>query len=339
MNILEINRNTLANLYEQFPETFEGLRIQGEYLVFGNEACDIAHFNLYDLIEGNNSFSASLDSLTAEDVFKIIRLHTIAIQSKDYASKELEQMRYENPLLAGVTIVPRNEITGEAEIINIIDSNGKDNTFTNTYQIDFFDAYEDLKRENDSRLVTPEDLIAEVNRRISLVQNNMGDSLLEEQEIDKTVLYCPGADYIQSLLRNEEELSDRRKRDIESYFHYLGDAMKYEEYLLPEVMDKLNEFRSYILSLNGELENGNQLTANEMTAIDKSVELEEEAQKDKGISQEKEDGLNPELTNARTLKLERKYNSSSEGFISTFVILVCIIVVVIILTIVTLTLI
>ena len=116
MNILEVNRNTLASLYEQFPDSFEGLSIQGEYLVLGNEACDISNFNIYDLIDGNNSFSANLDSLTAEDVFRIIRLHTISLESKDKNEEKLNIMKFENPLLRNVTIIPRNDRTGKEDV-------------------------------------------------------------------------------------------------------------------------------------------------------------------------------------------------------------------------------
>ena len=59
MNILEVNRGALANLYEQFPESFKGLRIQGQYLVYGQESCDISKFNIYDLINGSQNFSAN----------------------------------------------------------------------------------------------------------------------------------------------------------------------------------------------------------------------------------------------------------------------------------------
>ncbi len=170
-SILNNNLDLLANLYEQYPDSFDGLRMQGEFLVYGEDACNLSKFNLYDLVNNNRSFLANIDTLTAEDIFKIIRLHTISIESKALDNEDrLEVIKRENPLLKNVTIIPRNERTGKEEIINIVDSNGKDNMFVNTYRIDFFDVYEDVKAEVGSDEVTPEDLIAEINRRIHRIQ-------------------------------------------------------------------------------------------------------------------------------------------------------------------------
>ena len=185
MNILEINRYALANLYEQFPDTFKDLRIQGEYLVFGNESCDISKFNIYDLIDGNTSFSANLDSLTAEDVFKIIRLHTLSLESKDKNNEKLEIIKRENPLLRNVTIIPRNERTGKEEIINIVDSSGRDNMFVNTYRIDFFDVYEAVKENVGSKDVAPEDLIREINRRIHRINLESARDLEDKPSVSE----------------------------------------------------------------------------------------------------------------------------------------------------------
>lgn len=200
MNILEVNRYALANLYEQFPDSFKGLRIEGEYLVFGRESCNISKFNIYDLVNGSTSFSANLDSLTAEDVFKIIRLHTLSLESKDKNEEKLNIIKRENPLLRNVTIVPRNKKTGKEEIINIVDSNGKDNMFVNTYRIDFFEVYESVKAKNGSKEVRPEDLIAEVNRRIHRVDLESSRDLEERSNAS--------SDYENKIRRVNEPYTD-----------------------------------------------------------------------------------------------------------------------------------
>ena len=48
MNILEINLRTLSNLYEQFPESFKDLSMNGDYLVYNDEQVDISKFNIND---------------------------------------------------------------------------------------------------------------------------------------------------------------------------------------------------------------------------------------------------------------------------------------------------
>ena len=441
MNILEVNRGALANLYEQFPESFKGLRIQGQYLVYGQESCDISKFNIYDLINGSQNFSANLDTLTAEDIFRIIRLHTLSLESKDKNEEKLNIIKQENPLLRNVTIIPRNERTGKEEIINIVDSAGRDNMFVNTYRIDFFDVYEAVKAKNGSGEVTPEELIAEINRRIHHVdlesnrdleersnasedyenkmrnvsepynssnsinvygnedldvaivsdsrskddhevitfdRNEFGDTVIEnhkqdiqsqdtitrtnssttidteakaedveeenimqKDDIEDEIIPLISSEEFYQLLNSSEVLSAQQKQDVETYYAFLGDLMLYEEYLLPELMAVLNTFRSYILDLSVKAEEAEAaLTHNQEDAMEKAVELEEKAVKlkDTVVNDELDYETTLQQANERTLKLERKYKNASEGFVSTFAIIVCILVVVIILTIITLSL-
>ena len=439
MNILEVNRGALANLYEQFPESFKGLRIQGQYLVYGGESCDISKFNIYDLINGSPNFSANLDTLTAEDIFRIIRLHTLSLQSKDKNEEKLNIIKQENPLLRNVTIIPRNERTGKEEIINIVDSAGRDNMFVNTYRIDFFDVYEAVKAKSGGSEVVPEDLIAEINRRIHHVdlesnrdleektdvredfenkmrnvsepykginsinvygnedldvalvsdsrskddheivtfeRNEFGDTvaenhkqdiqsqdtitrtnsattieteaktddveeedILQKDDIEDEIIPLISNEEFYHLLNSNEELSEKQKEDIATYYAFLGDLMLYEEYLLPELMAVLNMFRSYILDLSVKAEEAETaLTHNQEDALDKAVELEEKAVKlkDTVVNDELDYETTQQKANERALKLERRYKNASEGFVSTFAIIVCILIVVIILTIITL---
>ena len=441
MNILEVNRGALANLYEQFPESFQGLRIQGQYLVYGGESCDISKFNIYDLVNGSTHFSANLDSLTAEDIFRIIRLHSLSLVSKDKNEEKLNIIKQENPLLRNVTIIPRNERTGKEEIINIVDSTGRDNMFVNTYRIDFFDVYEAVKAKVGSSEVTPEDLIAEINRRIHHVdleskrdldersdvredfdnkmrnvsepynssnsinvygnedldialisdsrskddheivtfeRNEFGDTVaenhkqdiesqdtitrtgssttietdakaedveeenvLQKDDVEDEIIPLISSEEFYHLLDSNEELSAQQKEDVATYYAFLGDLMLYEEYLLPELMAVLNTFRSYILDLSVKADEAEAaLTHNQEDALDKAVELEEKAVKSKDtvVNDELDYETTQQKATERALKLERKYQNASEGFVSTFAIIVCILIVVIILTIITLTL-
>ena len=141
------------------------------------------------------------------------------------------------------------------------------------------------------------------------------------------------------LLNSNEELSEKQKEDIATYYAFLGDLMLYEEYLLPELMAVLNMFRSYILDLSVKAEEAEAaLTHNQEDALDKAVELEEKAVKlkDTVVNDELDYETTQQKANERALKLERRYKNASEGFVSTFAIIVCILIVVIILTIITL---
>ena len=436
MNILEVNRQTLANLYEQFPESFKGLRIEGNYLAFGREYCDISHFNIYDLIEGNSNFAANLETLTAEDIFRIIRLHTLSLESqftKDANQEKLEIIKQEDPLLKYVTIVPKNERTGKDEIINIVDSSGRDNVFVNTYNIDFFEVYADVKAKVGGT-VTPEDLIEEIDRRIYEVDlqsaeriqdkadvsedfsnkmrnvndpyddsshinvygsekmdmavvsdahnkdrheivtfdhNEFGDTVVEKhvqdiqgtetvednevtsfetEESEKTeqaeiqagapeeeILPLITEDEFYHLLGQTRELSSGERRDLETYYAFLGELMTYEDYLLPDLAHVLANFRAYIFEVRGKLnEDDTLVTDNQKEASEKEAELTEKAQqaRDKVVNEEMD--FNKSEVGQRVLKLENRYQNSSEGFVSTFAIIGCIVFVSIIMTIITL---
>ena len=313
--------------------------------------------------------------------------------------------------------------------------------FVNTYRIDFFDVYEAVKAKNGSGEVTPEELIAEINRRIHHVdlesnrdleersnasedyenkmrnvsepynssnsinvygnedldvaivsdsrskddhevitfdRNEFGDTVIEnhkqdiqsqdtitrtnssttidteakaedveeenimqKDDIEDEIIPLISSEEFYQLLNSSEVLSAQQKQDVETYYAFLGDLMLYEEYLLPELMAVLNTFRSYILDLSVKAEEAEAaLTHNQEDAMEKAVELEEKAVKlkDTVVNDELDYETTLQQANERTLKLERKYKNASEGFVSTFAIIVCILVVVIILTIITLSL-
>jgi hypothetical protein len=93
MAIIDDNRKILANLYESFPESLNGLNLDGNNLVNGTEQVDISDFNLNDLIYGENqAFVSSLGELKPEDVFKIIRVHALLMNSKKKNMKKMERM-------------------------------------------------------------------------------------------------------------------------------------------------------------------------------------------------------------------------------------------------------
>ena len=75
MNIFEINKSTLSSLYNRFPNSFEGIRLNNNYLVYENDSVDISTFNINDLLSGDSIFGSCLDTLKPRDIFNIIKLH------------------------------------------------------------------------------------------------------------------------------------------------------------------------------------------------------------------------------------------------------------------------
>ena len=438
MDILNNNRELLANLYEQYPLSFDGLRIEGNNLCLGKESCDISKFNIYDLIDGNSNFLANMNGMTAEDIFKIIRLHTLTLESefaKDRNAEKLEYIKQSDPQLRNITIVPKNERTGKEEIIVIVDSTGRDRVFVNTYGIDFFDVYAAVKERVGSREVTPEDLINELDRRIYEIdltseteiknsnknseqfqnkieragepysdsnsvnvygneandiaiiadtrdpsnhqvvtfnQNEFGDTYMDkhgsnvsiedgnieedrndkdnkiegkvEEEKQEEVIHLISEREFYELLQRNDELSDEERKDLSTFYGFLGDLIIYEDYLLPDLAEVLNNFRLYVFNCSNAISEGAiQPTKYQEECIKKLEELEQKAAeqqaKDNVYDDEPDFPDSKKETTSKVLKLEHSYqtaNSNNSGFGSVIFVVAVVVIVAIIMTIVTL---
>lgn len=435
MNIIEINKQTLYNLYEQFPESFSGLKLEGNNLVYKGEAVDISNFNINDLLTPETDFYSSLSVLSSEDIFKIIRLHAIKLDSlmqrdeKSKSDKRVEIIKSENPLMKNISIVVRNNNGLSEEFLNIVDSTGRDHLFRNDRDVDIFDIYESLKYRNIGHDITPDELVDAINRKLYQVQlkdartimdsstvseqfankidlvnrpykddkmhtvygnedndiaivadnaggehkvvtfdhNQYGDLVMQnhgqnvagsdtslvnngtaqdvefesnvnsntefevQQETNDEImarLITPEEFY--RLISSSEDLSEKQRKDVDLYYAYIGDLMIYEDYLLSELRQMLNEFRAFVYDLEyGDHEED--LNQNQQEAIDKNHELEEK--KTQYISPETMEQINKEV---KKLELIREHSSNDTGSISTLQVIAVIVGISIILTAVTL---
>lgn len=431
MEILEVNRNTLANLYEQFPESFKDLNMSGKYLIYNGETVDISEFNINDLLGGDNAFSSSLDGLSSEDIFRIIRLHAVFLHSKkkDVLKKKnnneekLEAIKEENPLMRSISIVKKVDGVITTEYFNIVDSNGEDHLFVNDRNVDIFRIYEGLKGRSNGN-VTPDELIEAINRRlyrinlenarnlsesdevsedfsnkmeqvndpyksdksvrvygnenndvaivaddrdvqkhevVTFSKNEFGDLVTEThhqnvedgntttdnnetatvtdnqeeqvkpKEEDEIVERLISEEKFYSLLNSEFDLTEEERKSVNLFYGYLGDLVLYEAYLLPELMDILNRFRSYVYKLQYERDEAVEINNKQKEAIEKSNEFEL-----KRDNVELTD--DPNKVKNEVQKLTLKYNNmdaENKGVISTLLVLSIIIIVAIILMIIT----
>ena len=190
MEILEVNTNTLAVLFDGCPEAFEGITLEGNYLLYDGEKIDISEFNINDLISNDNSFAASLHSLKPEDVFRIIRLHVNLLgnrnnntygphMSDDLTNEKIEVFKQRNPLMRNISVVKKNDGGIKREYINIVDSSGKDHLFPNDRNVNIFDIY-DLLKIKYGKDVTPDQLIEAVYRKLYDVRLSTAENLMDK---------------------------------------------------------------------------------------------------------------------------------------------------------------
>lgn len=384
MDILEVNTNTLANLYDQYPESFKGLSLDGNDLVYDGQHVDISRFNINDLLSGDNNFAASLSVLSSEDIFKIIRLHAIGLSSTLENGPKLDDeqkiniIKSENPLMKNINMFKQIHHGFTEEYINIVDSNGIDHLFHKDRDNDVFLVYEQLKASRPGGDITPDDLVAEMNRKLYEVDmtdsfillnssnisedfanklkivsepfkdnksikvygneahdiviirdldnpskhrivtfdtNEYGDLVMQnhdqnvigtdtsitrgdetetttssetseqntgEQEVverteEEVAALLISTEEFYNLLNSLEDLSEEQRKSVDLYYAYFGDLILYEDYLMPELKQILNDFRAYIYELQyGELEEGmeRQINSKQQEAIEKAEEME-----------------------------------------------------------------
>lgn len=192
MAIIENNRKILANLYESFPESLNGLSLDGNNLVYQNEQVDISEFNLNDLINGENqTFISSMNELKPNDVFKIIRVHALLMNSnkKKYEDDEknnVEAIKEENPLLKNINIATRKRNNSFDEYINIVDSAGVDHMFKNEMHLNIKDLIDVLKVRLGETQLTPEELIYELNHKFKNVSLDSSTNILDNEKVSES---------------------------------------------------------------------------------------------------------------------------------------------------------
>lgn len=250
MNIIEINKQTLYNLYEQFPESFKGLSLEGKDLIYKNERIDISNFNINDLLTSETSFSSSLSVLAPEDIFKIIRLHVL---------------KANEALVKG--------------------------------------------------FMNEEEKIASV-----------GEEKNQEPKEETRLL---SSEQFAILINSPTNLSEQERKDVNLYYAHISDLIVYEDYLLPETKQDLNQFRSLVF----ETKYGNSekpLNEKQQELILKNQEFEEK----KALNDTEE---TRKQTNSDVKRLQLiKENENNTGTISTLQVIAFVVGVSIILTAITL---
>lgn len=214
--MLEENRKILSTLYDKFEESFKGLTLEGNYLVYNGEKIDISNFNINDLLKDSSAFLSSLSVLGPEDVFKIIRLHALTINSdlseKKKNEDKIEIIKEENPLMKNISIVTRKKDEFKEEYINIVDSSGRDHMYINDRNVDIFEVYENLKITSQNKNVTPDDLIIEMNKRLYGVELKSATDLIDK--------YTTSEEFVNKLKRVSNPIkNDQTKRVVANEQH------------------------------------------------------------------------------------------------------------------------
>ncbi|MBR6133713.1 MAG: hypothetical protein IKQ29_03225 [Bacilli bacterium] len=186
MSIIDENIKAINNL-KQF-DGFKLLSVDGNDLVYNNQRVDISNFSIYELLDGASLFSSALADLTSQEIFDIIRIHAVKINSagplkKDDEEKKLEIIKRENPLMRNVTFVTRTANGYTDKYLNVVDSMGIDHLYHVDRNIDVFGLYEQLKTAYGRGNITPEEYIALLDRKIPQVSLESARDMQERSNV------------------------------------------------------------------------------------------------------------------------------------------------------------
>lgn len=181
MEIIDVNRGTLANLYEQFPESLKDLSMNGKYLIYLNQKVDISKFNINDLLSSNGIFFESLSVLSSEDIFKIIKLHATRLNS------DIEEEQKDNKVLSISGDNPESEhLISEQEFYSLLSSNTPFNEKQQKEVSDYYSFLGDLALYEDFLI---QDLRQEIikfrNYGISLEYENSDLNIHQVESVNK----------------------------------------------------------------------------------------------------------------------------------------------------------
>ena len=193
MSILENNRNVLSQLWHQYSENLDGLSLEGNNLIYNGESIDISNFDIANLLNNQSLFLEQMSVLSAEDIFKIIRLHALLSNSKENNNiqsnlvssqnqEKIEALQREKPMFKNVKIVNKFNGVSNDEYFNIVDSNGNTHLFYNDRNVDLFNLYVELISRYGEN-INIDTLIDEVNRKLHEVALDSASKIMDNELI------------------------------------------------------------------------------------------------------------------------------------------------------------
>ena len=298
MNIIEINTRTLEQL-KNFAG-FKDLYIKGNDLVYNGERIDISKFNINDLLNGESLFSSALGDLTSKEIFDIIRLHAMRINSiTPVINKEEDKLtviQRENPLMKNVSFVSRNLNGYNDKYLNIVDGMGKDHLYYVDRTIDIFRLYDQMVIAYGRNDITPDEFIRVIDNKLPNVSLESARDMQERSNISE--------DY-QNKINN---LDDKYKSD--KTVNVLGN----EEHDISVVSNGNGEHQVVTYSSNehGDLiatSHGQNVNSNTTSTYQNEVKIENDTNNSvvDSNSEEKVDKKDEDTKYADLIPLERFY--------------------------------
>ena len=159
---MKLNEYALKKLQEKNPNLMD-ISIKGNLLFYEGKTIDISNFSIGELMTDELPLINNINSLNSEDVFTIIELHALLINSKikmmnDSKRQQATFQSNKSNKLFAQTFKKFDQLGREKQYIHVVDSFGKDNVYVNERHESFDDMDEFINNVCNTSTLSPEEL-------------------------------------------------------------------------------------------------------------------------------------------------------------------------------------
>lgn len=159
---MKLNEYALKKLQEKNPNLMD-ISIKGNLLFYEGKTIDISNFSIGELMTDELPLINNINSLNSEDVFTIIELHALLINSKikmmnDSKKQQATFQSNKSNKLFAQTFKKFDQLGREKQYIHVVDSFGKDNVYVNERHESFDDMDEFINNVCNTSTLSPEEL-------------------------------------------------------------------------------------------------------------------------------------------------------------------------------------
>lgn len=159
---MNLNEHALKKLQEKNQNLMD-ISIKGNLLFYEGKAVDISNFSIGELMTDKLPLVNDISNLSSEDVFTIIELHALLINSKikminDRKQEQANFQSNKSNQLFAQTFKKFDQLGREKQYIHVVDSFGKDNVYVNERRESFDDMEEFINNVCNTSTLSPEEL-------------------------------------------------------------------------------------------------------------------------------------------------------------------------------------
>ena len=222
-------------LITDYPHLNE-MYIKDKQLFYQDNCCSLVKLNLHDFFTQNKNLYQNLSHITSEDLFNIIKYHTIFLNFNILnISNMAETFKNSDLLIKDIRMTEKKDHNGFLKnYCYFIDEQDNPHLLLQNDSLFAINLYQKLKVQKFGS-VSCRDFYNELEKNHFGLQTN--------ENILLTI------DEYQNLLYKEDDYTELELNKIKFFENYLSQLYYYQDYLLPMLKDLLNDYLSLIINL------------------------------------------------------------------------------------------